>query len=177
MHKYVFMQKAYTQIYTHLHIPNHHTLLWIHKYTDLLCLCLCCGSLYTNDHKTHVCPCEHTCILHLYIFRHNNNTHRYINICSYITKPYGTAIHKCMSEYLHACTHVHTHTPLCEHTQTHQFCILSVHSAFSGSIVLSEPAKVQRRKHLVPLLLKTPSPWVCGRVNQTPSQQGAQWKV
>lgn len=88
-----------------------------------------------------------------------------------------TAICICMCKHMCTYLHAHTHTPLHAHTQAHPHCTPQYTLPFLAPLLVSNPAKVQRHKHLVPLHLKTPSPWVCGRVNQPPSLQGAQWKV
>ena len=91
-----------------------------------------------------------------------------MSICVYRAKPHITAIHTCMCK--------HKHLPLHAHTQAQQH-YTPVYTLTLAPLLLSDSAKVQRHKHLVPPHLKTPRPWVCGRVNQMPSVQGAQWKV
>lgn len=72
----------------------------------------------------------------------------------------------------HSCPYMrvetHVHTPACTHKLSNTaHCPYA--PPFPAPALVSSPAKVQRHRHLVPLHLKTPSPWLCGRVNQTPS--------
>lgn len=140
-----------------------------------------CESLYT-DGRIHTCLYKHgyAHILH-YIFPYINTTHRYLHIYN------RTAHHSCPHMHVETCAH----TCACTHARVHEHartvtCTHKLSNAahcqytlsFPAPLLLNNPAKVQRHRHLVPLHLKTPSPWVCGRVNQTkPSLQGGQWKV
>ena len=85
------------------------------------------------------------------------------------------------THHSHPHVHVQTQTHTLAHTHTYKLTSVTYQCTYTlpclAPLLLSESVKVQRHKHLVPLHLKTPSPWVCGRVNQTPSLQGAQWKV
>lgn len=94
-----------------------------------------------------------------------NTVHR---LCIFITKLHITAVRTCMWKHVHTPVHAHklSNAAHCQDSLP-----------FPAPWLLNNPAKVQKHQHLVPLHLKTPSPWVCGRVNQTPSLQGAQWKV
>ena len=109
--------------------------------------------------------CVYTFHWHISIHRNNKHSlyeHQYIH-------------------HSHPHVHVQTQTHTLAHTHTYKPTGVAHQCTYTlpclAPLLLSESAKVHRLKYLVPLHLKTPSPWVCGRVNQTPSLEGAQWKV